>query len=110
MGGGASPFAPAVATLLARAKLGMGLRRTIAVVRFDRRDSLDTKMSEKKQKSVDALLENSSLYQRYLAERDEILRHKWLESEKEGHDIGFERALVDWVLNHRSRWRKKHTH
>ena len=88
----------------------MGLRRTIAVVRFDRWDSLDTKMSEKKQKSVDALLENSSLYQRYLAERDEILRHKWLESEKEGHDIGFERALVDWVLNHRSRWRKKHTH
>jgi len=88
----------------------MGLRRTIAVLLFDRWDLLDTKMSEKKQKSVDALLENSSLYQRYLAERDEILRHKWLESEKEGHDIGFERALVDWVLNHRSRWRKKHPH
>ena len=88
----------------------MGLRRTIAVLFFDRWDSLETKMSEKKQKSVDALLENSSLYQRYLAERDEILRHKWLESEKEGHDIGLERALVDWVLNHRSRWRKKHPH
>ena len=95
---------------MARAKLSMGLRRTIAVLLFDRWDSHDTKMSEKKQKSVDALLENSSLYQRYLAERDEILRHKWLESEKEGHDIGFERALVDWVFNHRSRWRKNHPH
>ena len=58
----------------------------------------------------DTLLEKSSLYQRYLTERDEILRHKWLESEKEGHDIGFERALVDWVLNHRSKWRKKNPH
>ena len=56
------------------------------------------------------MLENSSLYQRYLTERQEILRHKWLESEKEGYDIGFERALVDWVLNHRSKWRKPHPH
>ena len=56
------------------------------------------------------MLGKSSLYQQYLAERDEILRHKWLESEKEGHDIGFERALVDWVLNHRSKWRKKNPH
>ncbi|HCV98602.1 MAG TPA: hypothetical protein DGJ56_04820, partial [Verrucomicrobiales bacterium] len=40
----------------------------------------------------------------------EILRHKWLESEKEGHDIGLERALVDWVLNHRIKWRKKNPH
>ena len=67
-------------------------------------------MGDKQTGSGDILLEKSSLYQRYLAERDEILRHKWLESEKEGHDIGFERALVDWVLNHRSKWRKKNPH
>ena len=67
-------------------------------------------MGDKKAITDDTLVEKSSLYQHYLAERGEILRHKWLESEKEGHDIGFERALVDWVLNHRSRWRKKHTH
>ena len=29
-------------------------------------------------------------------EREEILRHKWIESEKAGYDIGFERALLDW--------------
>ena len=67
-------------------------------------------MGDKKARTDDTLVEKSSLYQHYLAERGEILRHKWLESEKEGHDIGFERALVDWVLNHRSKWRKKHPH
>ena len=60
-------------------------------------------MGDKQTGSDDTLLEKSSLYHRYLAERAEILRHKWLESEKEGHDIGFEGALVDWVLNHRSK-------
>ena len=47
----------------------------------------------------------SSLYQEFLAERDEILRHKWIESEKKGKDIGFERALLDWIRKHRQRWR-----
>lgn len=49
---------------------------------------------------------NSALYREFLAERDEILRHKWLESEKAGYDIGFERALLDWILKHRSNWRQ----
>lgn len=44
-------------------------------------------------------------YARYLAERDEILRHKWIESEKAGRDIGFEQALVDWIRHHREAWR-----
>ncbi len=47
----------------------------------------------------------SSLYQEFLAEREEILRHKWLESEKAGYDVGFERALLDWIRNHRDDWR-----
>lgn len=51
------------------------------------------------------LLQRSSLYQEFLAEREEILRHKWIESEKAGYDIGFERALLDWIRNHRERWR-----
>lgn len=51
------------------------------------------------------LVERSSLYQEFLAEREEILRHKWLESEKVGYDIGFERALLDWIRNHRDCWR-----
>ncbi|HJO09268.1 MAG TPA: hypothetical protein QGH16_05415 [Verrucomicrobiota bacterium] len=50
--------------------------------------------------------DKSTFYKRYLAEREEVLRHKWLESERLGRDIGFERALMDWVLNHRAKWRK----
>jgi hypothetical protein len=52
------------------------------------------------------LLKKSSLYREFQAEREEILRHKWLESEKAGCDIGFDRALTDWIVNHRSKWRK----
>ncbi len=48
----------------------------------------------------------STLYQEYLAEREEILRHKWLVSERVGHDIGFDAALIDWVTHHRSGWRR----
>ena len=52
------------------------------------------------------LLKSSSLYREFQAEREEILKHKWIESEKAGHDIGFERALTDWIIKHRSSWRK----
>jgi hypothetical protein len=50
--------------------------------------------------------EDSSVYQYFLAEREEILKHKWIESEKVGKDIGFERALMDWIYNHRTAWRE----
>jgi hypothetical protein len=48
----------------------------------------------------------SVLYKEFLAEREEILCYKWIESEKAGCDIGFERALVDWILKYRSSWRE----
>ena len=45
------------------------------------------------------------LYRVFLAEREEILRHKWIESERRGRDIGFEQALTEWTLEHRAVWR-----
>ena len=63
----------------------------------------------KESSSGEDLLKNSNLYKEFLAEREEILKHKWLESEKNGYDIGFERALTDWITKHRSKWRK-HRH
>ena len=51
------------------------------------------------------LRKSSSLYREFLAEREEILKHKWIESEKAGCDVGFEYALTDWIINHRSRWK-----
>ncbi|HRJ71814.1 MAG TPA: hypothetical protein PLS03_06290 [Terrimicrobiaceae bacterium] len=61
-------------------------------------------MNPQKSEGTD-LVKNSVLYKEFLAEREEILRHKWIESEKAGHDIGFERALLDWIVKYRSGWR-----
>jgi len=55
--------------------------------------------------SLRKFVKQSSVYQEFLAEREEILKHKWLESERLGYDIGFERALVDWGRKHREGWR-----
>ncbi len=65
-------------------------------------------MSEQTKESgaTNDLLKNSSLYREFQVEREEILKHKWIESEKAGRDIGFERALTDWIIKHRSKWRK----
>jgi hypothetical protein len=52
----------------------------------------------------------SIFYKEFLVERDEILRHKWIESEKAGQDIGFEKALLDWVARFRSRWLELRRH
>ena len=52
-------------------------------------------------------VKNSVLYKEFLAEREEILKHKWIESEKAGADIGFEKALLDWIVKHRSNRRQK---
>ncbi len=51
-------------------------------------------------------MHQSSPYQFFLAECDEMARHKRLESERCGYDIGTEEALGDWVLNHREKWIK----
>jgi hypothetical protein len=61
---------------------------------------------EKKSVSGSDLVKNSTLYREFQAEREEILRHKWIESEKAGHDIGFEHALTDWIIKHRAKWRR----
>ena len=56
---------------------------------------------------VSGLLETSALYKKFMEEREEILKHKWIESEKVGKDIGFEKALLSWVCHHREKWRNR---
>jgi len=65
-----------------------------------------TQAASPKDSSNHGFAERSSLYKEFLAEREEILKHKWIESEKVGEDIGFERALLDWIRKHRESWRK----
>ena len=53
------------------------------------------------------LLRNSLLYRHFQAQREEVMKHKWYESERAGHDIGFDRAQTDWTIRHRSEWLKR---
>jgi hypothetical protein len=69
--------------------------------------NLDTETHASEEGANAELVKNSVLYKEFLAEREEILKHKWIESEKAGQDIGFERALLDWIVKYRSAWRDK---
>lgn len=48
----------------------------------------------------------TNAYLEFKAELEQILKHKWLMSEKENRDIGFERALNEWAQNYRVEWRR----
>ena len=50
-------------------------------------------------------MKNATLYKKFVTMKDEIHKHKWIESEKAKKDIGFEQALVDWMEKHRLGWR-----
>ncbi|GFH99069.1 hypothetical protein IMSAGC004_01471 [Bacteroidaceae bacterium] len=39
---------------------------------------------------------------------EEINRHRWIESEKAGHDIGFETASLDWLERFSKAWMDYH--
>ena len=49
-------------------------------------------------------MQSTNLYQKFIELKKEIEKHKWIESEKKGNDIGFEKALVDWATKHRNGW------
>jgi hypothetical protein len=36
--------------------------------------------------------------------QEEIRKHLWIESEKAGHDIGFEKAAEDWLKKYSKDW------
>ena len=50
------------------------------------------------------MYERSSFYKRQVDEITEIEKHKWIESEKAGHDVGGNRATLDWMMKHRETW------
>ena len=54
---------------------------------------------KKEQLPTGDLLKSSSLYREFQAEREEILKHKWIESEKAHRDLRDE-SLSDWVKRH----------
>ena len=53
----------------------------------------------------DQELYKKSLYYRHVVDEcNEIDRHKWIESEKVGHDIGKDKAHWSWICNHKNKW------
>jgi hypothetical protein len=46
----------------------------------------------------------SSIYKEFAAMKEEIMKHKWFESEKAGYDIGFSKALIDWTIKFKTIW------
>jgi hypothetical protein len=50
-------------------------------------------------------VKDTLFYKFFSAEKEEIMRHKWIESEKKGSDIGYDKALLNWIINHESDWR-----
>jgi len=51
-------------------------------------------------------LSTTKLYKHFLLMREEILKHKWYESERYGYDVGFEYALIDWNCRFKQNWDK----
>ena len=49
---------------------------------------------------------NSKVYQFYMLEQQEIDKLKWIESEKEGRDIGKNKAVFLWTKYYRKKWLK----
>lgn len=49
-----------------------------------------------------------TLYQRFTSIRNELLKHKWIESEKVGKDVGFEYTLIQWMRDHKKDWYNAH--
>jgi hypothetical protein len=55
-------------------------------------------LSETDHPTADAWINNTRLVRAWQDRRQEIQLHKWYESEKAGHDIGWERATVSYML------------
>jgi hypothetical protein len=56
-------------------------------------------------KTCGSLESEDTLLFRILREQEqEILKHKWFESERAGRDVGYAFARIDWSLKHRQRW------
>ena len=71
---------------------------TMMIVYFMYRNRLNTNVMS------DINFSNSSYYRFLKQEQQEIEKLKWIESEKNGRDIGKDKAVFLWTKNHRTKW------
>jgi hypothetical protein len=55
--------------------------------------------------AADHWVQQTALVRTWAAMKQEILLHKWYESERAGQDIGWDRAAVDWLVRYGCRRR-----
>jgi len=53
---------------------------------------------------MNEFVQRSFLLKLFIEEREEILRHKWVLSERAGRDVGYDAALFSWLRNHKAKW------
>jgi hypothetical protein len=58
---------------------------------------MEVKPIERSCNQADAWIGQTLLVRRWEEMKNEILLYKWYESEKAGHDIGWERASIQWM-------------
>jgi hypothetical protein len=63
-------------------------------------------MSQNEQCTVD-LTSKPQLREFLENERNEIERHKWIESEKAGRDLGYD-AIMDWIRKYAKLYREEY--
>ena len=49
-------------------------------------------------------IKQTLIYKEFMALKEEVSKHKWYESERAGHDVGFSQALIDWTIKFKSKW------
>lgn len=49
---------------------------------------------------IEPWIKNTLLYRQWEQMKREIQLHKWYESQKAGYDIGWERAVIDWLIRY----------
>ena len=49
---------------------------------------------------MDTWMEKTSLFQQWQRVKCAVDDHKWYESERAGHDIGWDRAYTDWLVRY----------
>ncbi|HMP89277.1 MAG TPA: DUF4032 domain-containing protein [Kiritimatiellia bacterium] len=52
----------------------------------------------------DDWLQSTRLFQCWNSMKQEILLHKWYQSEKAGYDVGWERAATNWMIHYGRRF------
>lgn len=68
----------------------------------DERDNFESE----EERHFEEWARKTSLFKQWEETKEHILRHKWFESEKAGHDVGWDHAVVDYNLRIRRRQNK----